>query len=69
MEDEANRYRTLLEKLRVAPAPPPAAKPAVASEEDAGWRIAAVDVTAQKRLDSQRFGRGPGGDEDPENPK
>jgi len=34
--------------------------------EDAGWRIATVDVTAQKRLDSQRFGRGPGGDDDTE---
>jgi hypothetical protein len=31
---------------------------------DAGWRIATVEVTAQKRLDSQRFGRGPGGDDD-----
>jgi hypothetical protein len=31
---------------------------------DAGWRIAAVTVTAQKRLDSQRFGRGPGGEND-----
>jgi hypothetical protein len=29
---------------------------------EAGWRIATVEVTAQKRLDSQRFGRGPGGE-------
>jgi len=35
-----------------------------------GWRIASVDVTSQERLDSQRFGRGPGGDDnDTEEPK
>ncbi|MEN8148457.1 MAG: hypothetical protein ABFS86_01465 [Planctomycetota bacterium] len=32
--------------------------------EDGGWRIATVSVTAQERLDTQRFGREPGNELD-----